>query len=271
MNKVTDNLVSDGYGIIKDCISNKLLNKIQKSINNEIEHKLGKTNTNNTKNLSKNYYQLKKKLSQFEIQKILSKRLLQQDLIDELFKEKKLLENLIYLIGPDISYLLDFEMAISDKANKKEEYYYVKKNHQEFWSGMGLESLQLWIPINLKKGMGTLEIIKSSHEWGHIPHQNREPIKLPKKYKSVELKITNGSVALFTALTLHKTIQNSHDEIRIALPITIKNFYYPNFGNSDLFDFKKIQHSFFTKLRKKLGNPHFSPFRKIKLDEIDAI
>ena len=91
MNEVTHNLVSDGYGIIKNCISNRLLNKIQKSINNEIEDRLGKTITNNTKNLSKNYYQLKKKLSQFEIQKILSKRLVQQNLIDELFKEKKLL------------------------------------------------------------------------------------------------------------------------------------------------------------------------------------
>ena len=73
MNEVTHNLVSDGYGIIKNCISNRLLNKIQKSINNEIEDRLGKTITNNTKNLSKNYYQLKKKLSQFEIQKYYQK------------------------------------------------------------------------------------------------------------------------------------------------------------------------------------------------------
>ena len=53
MNEVTHNLVSDGYGIIKNCISNRLLNKIQKSINNEIEDRLGKT----IKNLNRKIYQ----------------------------------------------------------------------------------------------------------------------------------------------------------------------------------------------------------------------
>ena len=40
-----------------------------------------------------------------------------------------------------------------------------------------------------------------------------------------------------SALTLHRTIKNKHNEIRIALPITVKNFYYPNTGN---FDFKSF-------------------------------
>ena len=44
------------------------------------------------------------------------------------------------------------------------------------------------------------------HEWGHIPHQNREPLKLPKNYRTHTLNIKSGSVAIMSALTLHKTI-----------------------------------------------------------------
>ena len=68
-------------------------------------------------------------------------------------------------------------------------------------------------------------------------------------------------MAVLSALTLHRTIKNKHNEIRIALPITIKNFYYPNTGNSDLNHFKKINFSVFSNLRKALGNPHLNPYR----------
>tara|TARA_B100001540_G_C15759100_1_gene620818 strand:+ start:253 stop:1056 length:804 start_codon:yes stop_codon:yes gene_type:complete len=265
MKEISKNIVKDGYAIIKNCISLKLLDKIQLSINEKLENTLKVNSTKNKQNLSKNYYNLAKKLSQFDIQKMLSEHLIKDNLIDKIFKEEKLIENLIYLIGPDLSYLIDYEMAINDKKNTNKDYYFIKKYHQEFWSGMGLESLQLWIPINLKKGMGTLNIIKSSHEWGHIPHQDRQPLKLPKKYKTENLKINNGSVAILSALTLHSTIKNNHKDIRIALPITVRNFYYPNKGNSDLFNFKKINNSFFTILRKKLGNPQYSPFRTMSL------
>ena len=218
--------------------------------------------------MTDNFNQLIKKISQFEIQKKLSKDLIDANLIDKIFNQKKLLNNLISLLGPDLSYMADFEVAISSKVNKVNDYYFVKKFHQEFWSGMGLESLQLWIPINLKKGMGTIEIIKNSHEWGHIPHQNREPMKLPKKYKTYKVNIKPGSVAMMSALTLHKTIKNNHNEIRIALPITVRNFHYPNYGNSDLFNFKKFNQSFFTKFRKKLGNSQLTAFRTKSINDI---
>lgn len=269
MNSTTEQIQKNGFTVIKNCINNKILSEIKACINNKLIEKLKDLKKKNKKDLTSNYFELKKYFPQFNIQKIISEEILKKNLIDKLFNQKKLIDNLIYLIGPDLSYHMDFEVAISDKKNKKEEYYFVKKYHQEFWSGMGLESLMLWIPINLKKGMGTLEIIKASHEWGHIPHQNREPLKLRKKFKSTILKINNGSVALFTALTLHRTIKNDHKEIRIAIPITVRNFNYPNHGNSDLFNFKPMNMSFFTKMRKKLGNPHLSPFRTIPLEEIE--
>ena len=77
----------------------------------------------------------------------------------------------------------DFEMAINDKFETSNDYLF-KKYHQEFWSGMGVEALQMWIPIYLLPEMGTIEIVKESHTWEHIPHKNREPIEMPKKYES---------------------------------------------------------------------------------------
>ena len=117
---------------------------------------------------------------------MLSKHLLEENLIDEVFKQNKLQSNLINLIGPDLSYMTDFEMAINEKSLTDNDYYFVKKYHQEFWSGMGLEALQLWIPLNLKKGWEQLKLL-NLHKWGHVPNRNREPIELPKNYKEIKL------------------------------------------------------------------------------------
>ena len=268
MIRPSENLYKNGFLILNNCIDQKIINNIIKKINETLIKEITHFKLKKKKSLTDNFNQLTKKISQFEIQKKLSKDLIDANLIDKIFNQKKLLNNLISLLGPDLSYMADFEVAISSKVNKVNEYYFVKKFHQEFWSGMGLESLQLWIPINLKKGMGTIEIIKNSHEWGHIPHQNREPIKLPKRYKTYKVNIKPGSVAMMSALTLHKTIKNSHNEIRIALPITVRNFHYPNYGNSDLFNFKKFNQSFFTKFRKKLGNSQLTAFRTKSINEI---
>jgi len=268
MTQISDKLFKDGFLIINNCIDTKVINNIVKKVNVSLVNYIDHLKLKRKKNLTDNFNQLANKTSQFEIQKKLSKDLFDANLIDKIFDQKKLLNSLISLLGPDLSYMADFEVAISSKNNKMNDYYYVKKFHQEFWSGMGLESLQLWIPINLKKGMGTIEIIKNSHEWGHIPHQNREPLKLPKNYRTHTLNIKPGSVAIMSALTLHKTIKNSHNEIRIALPITVRNFHYPNYGNSDLFNFRKFNQSFFTKFRKKLGNSQLSAFRTKSIEEI---
>tara|TARA_B100001059_G_C17783821_1_gene555876 strand:- start:523 stop:1341 length:819 start_codon:yes stop_codon:yes gene_type:complete len=262
MKTITEKINDDGYAIINNCINKKLLGKINKSINEKLKEIIKKSGQKPiSNNLTKNFLKLKKQINQYEIQKMLSKHLFEKNFIDEIFKQDKLQSNLIHLIGPDLSYMSDFEMAINEKSLKNDDYYFVKKYHQEFWSGMGLEALQLWIPLNLKKGMGTIEIIKSSHKWGHVPNRNREPIELPTNYKEIKLSISNGSVAVLSALTLHRTIKNNHNEIRVALPITVKNFYYPNMGNSDLNHFKKVNFSVFSNLRKVLGNPNLTPYR----------
>jgi len=266
--KVFDDLISDGFSVIENCINKKSINFIMNEMNKYLIQYLKFNNLNSSKKFSKNFYLVKKNITHYEIQVLLSKYLVDKGLIENLIFNDKLMQTLITLLGPDIEYLSDFEMAINDKFETDNDYLF-KKYHQEFWSGMGIEAFQLWVPIYLLEGMGTIEVIKKSHTWGHIPHQNREPINLPKKHDSEILDIDTGSVAIFTAFTLHRTVKNKIDQPRIALPITIRNPYYPNTGNLDLFNFKKINFSFYSRFRKILGNTQYSPFRTLGQDRTD--
>ena len=108
-----------------------------------------------------------------------------------------------------------------------------------------------------------VEVIKESHTWGHIPHRDRQPIELPKKYSSEIAKISEGSVFVMSPLTLHRTVKNKHAEPRIAFPVTVRNIYYPKTGNEDLQEYSKLNLSYYSKFRKILGNPYLSPFRTI--------
>ena len=117
--------------------------------------------------------------------------------------------------------------------------------------------------------MGTIEVIKESHKWGHIPHQNREPTSLPKESKKIIIKAKEGSVVIMSAFTIHKTVPNKIAEPRIAIPLTVRNFYYPTTGNEDMWSFEKYNYSFYSKFRKILGNPQFSPFRTLNSDRKD--
>ena len=51
------------------------------------------------------------------------------------------------------------------------------------------------------------------------------------------------------------------------MPITIRNFYYPQKGNEDLWEFRKLKESVYSKLRKKLGNNLYTPYRTIDINQ----
>ena len=261
--KTTSDLIENGYSVINNCLDKKLLDSIKDNINNNLITLLKENKKNSFGNdISKNYYEIKKIIPQYRLQVLLARKLVNEELITKLFLSKKILEELIVLLGPDIEYLSDFELAINDKDVVDDDYL-IKKYHQEFWSGMVLEAIQLWIPIHLLDGMGSIEVIKKSHTWGHIPHRNREPLEIPKNHESEIINVKTGSVVIMSALTLHRTVKNNHEDPRIALPITVRNFYHPNTGNSNLFNYKKLNLSFFSKIRRILGNPHYSPFRTL--------
>lgn len=257
--KIQNDLMENGYVKVNNVISREILAKVKKLMNEKLISFLKKKNKNPKSKLNDNFYECKKIVSQHEIQVFLAKHLIEKGVYTEILNQKKIKEILINLLGPDLEYVTNSELAINSKAESDE--YYVKKYHQEFWSGAGIASLLFWVPFYLKPGMGTVEVIKKSHTWGHIPHSNREPIELPENYLSEKVNIKEGSLVFFTPLTLHRTVPNKLKEIRVAAPITVRNFYYPKIGNEDLWEFKKLNFSFFSHFRKILGNPQFSAFR----------
>ncbi len=255
-------LENEGFFILKNSVSAQIISSLQKSINSNLLNLIKKKNK---KSLSQNFETCLKKFNQHYIQKYLATKLFNENHIEKLLSEKKVLKYLVELLGPDLEYLSNSELAINVSGIK--DKYFVKKYHQEVWSGVSPSSMLIWLPIYLKKGMSTLEIIPGSHHWGVIPNMNREPVKLPKKYKKITLNIKTGSILLMSPFTLHRTIPNFHKEPRFAMPITIRNFYYPQKGNEDLWEFRKLKESVYSKLRKKLGNNLYTPYRTIDINQ----
>ena len=259
--KLINNMINNGYTTITNCIDKKIIEEAQENINNTLKRLLISKKLSISKKLTVNFLNCVKIWPQYEIQVLAAKNLNQSNITYKILTSKKILNFFISLIGPDLEYMTDGELAIN--VTDVNDDYLVKKYHQELWSGQGLSSIQVWIPIYLKPGMSTVEVIKESHTWGHIPHRDRQPIELPKKYSSEIAKISEGSVFVMSPLTLHRTVKNKHAEPRIAFPVTVRNIYYPKSGNEDLQEYSKLNLSYYSKFRKILGNPYLSPFRTI--------
>ena len=260
INKLNNDLLKNGFVILKNCSNIKINEDLKKSINSKLKSILKIKKVKFSNNLSSNFLKSINYYSQHFVQSILAKELVKNDLVKNFLLQDKILDSLISLLGNDLEYETNFELSINVK-NEKDEYL-VKKYHQEFWSGVGINSLLLWIPVYLLPGMGTIELIKYSHRWGHIPHRNREPIAIPENSKVINPKnLTEKDFLIFTSLTLHRTQQNKHNIPRFAMPVVVRNFNYQKTGNEDLMNFEILNMSFVSKFRKILGNPHYSPFR----------
>jgi len=260
-NKLIDNMINNGYTAIINCVDKTIIKEAQENINHTLKKLLVSKKKSVSKDLNTNLSNCIKIWSIYEIQVLAAKNLYQNDIIYKILRSKKILDFLTSLIGPDLEYSTDGELNINVKGVTDE--YLLKKYHQELWSGVGLSSVQVWIPIYLKPGMGTMEMIKESHTWGHIPHRDRQPIELPAKYSTEVTKIGEGSIIAMSPLTLHRTVQNKHPEARIAIPFHVRNIYYPKLGNENLHEYSKLNLSYYSKFRKILGNPYLSPFRTI--------
>ena len=260
-NKLINNMINNGYTAIINCIDKKIIKEAQENINNTLKKLLVSKKLPVSKKLSTNLSNCVKILPIYEIQVLAAKNLHQNNILYKILRSKKILDFFISLTGPDLEYSTDGELSINVTGVTDE--YLLKRYHQELWSGMGLSSLQVWIPIYLKPGMGTIELIKESHTWGHVPHRDRQPTELPKKYSTEVTKIGEGSIIVMTPLTLHRTVANKHPEARMALSFTVRNIYYPKLGNENLQEYGKLNLSYYSKFRKILGNPFLSPFRTI--------
>jgi len=251
----------NGYIILKKAISKKNINSLHQTIIKSL------TKKNITKNRYDKFCSLipKKKESEFLFTNRISSTLQQENLIEKIFYEKKIMNLFTNILGKDLSYILANNLTLNtpDKTNSKENYLF-KDWHQEIWSGANISSLQFWTPIFQKNNkFGQIEFIKDSHKWGHIPHQNRKPLNLPKNFKTIRTNLEVGDVIIFATTMMHKSSITKFP--RLSLASLVKNFKYKNESFENNRNWKIFSYSELTKIERILGNHYLSPYRVIDL------
>ena len=250
-----NNFAKNGFLILKNAIDKDLLKQLKQVVTAS-----KKTNYRSFILKLKNN---KKKLYDFVEQ--FHNIYLFQDIYKKILTRPKVFKSLTDLLGNDLAHHEDPSLTIniSNLGSNKKNYLF-KKWHQEIWSGASTSTIAVWTPIfQPKSNQGQIEFILGSHLWGHIPHKNREPINLPKKFKVYKTNISDGDVILFHSLLLHKTslLYSTSYDARLALITHVRNF--KNYNNS--YDNNKSWRIFslseLTKIEKKLGNHYLSPFR----------
>ena len=255
INKLKNNFIENGFVILKNSVSKKLIKDIKFKMFKKI-----RSVSKNKSNFKSAFKEILKKHGHFNVQSNLMNFLIFNDYPRKILMQKKLIFFLTNVIGPDLEHELYPELPINIKSNKKE--YFIKDFHQEFWSGSGEDVIHVWVPLHLKKNMGTIEFVRGSHLWGHIKHKDRKPvisIDTKKIYKPENIK--EGDAILFHSLTLHRTVPSLLEEPRITYSTGVKNIYanYTNFDN--LKSWNKFNLSLMTIIKKQLGNSHLSEFR----------
>ena len=258
----------EGYLIIKNAISGKLLVHIQEEISNYLD------DFNHNKNKDKKAYydfffnKVKSlKGSEYEFQKPIWELLSYKGLIDKFLLEKKIYAAVTDVLGKDLAYINEpsFNLNLPNKDSPKKNYLF-KDWHQEIWSGASISNIQIWTPIFQKDScQGQLELMAESHKWGHIPHRNRAPIELPKKYKTIKPNLECRDIIIFSTLMLHRSVPAKYP--RLSITLQIKNFKYKthSFLNENV-NWKIFSYSDLTKIEKILGNHYLSPYRVVDLN-----
>ena len=251
-------LVKNGYQIIRNAVPKNLIKKIQIEILRSIRGKI-------TGNLYDNFNtKLKNNItSEYKFVEPINKNLINKNIIGDILLNNKLFNFTKNLLGSDLAYLDDNVMTINvkNKPSNKLNYHF-KEWHQEIWSGADISTIIFWLPLFQKNNSsGQIAFIKGSNKWGHIPHRNREPLNLPKKFSIYRTNLNLGDVVCFTALTLHGTVPTNHS--RLGLPMLVRNFKFQNNSFEKNKNWKIYSYSDLTKIERYLGNHYLSPYRII--------
>lgn len=253
----------NGFVVLKDCIDPRILDEGKAVLSDVISGRLGRK-----VDFKAGFVELLESATQFSLQQSLYDELKYRDFPLKVLRSPEVIEKLICLLGPDLSYGENAEILVNIKEAKGD--YYVKKWHQEFWSGVGIHSVAFWFPISIAEDSGGMEFIPGSHHWGHIPHRNREPLEIPDGAEVVRPQILEGDGVMFHSLTVHGTVANEAPYPRFALPLIVKNFYYPDSGMPEFGTWRPFNFSPLAMIHKKLGNPAFSPFRTLGSTRTDT-
>jgi len=252
-----------GYIILRNAIRKSLIKNIQYEIFNCLKINENSQNKKYLKfcNLVKNL-----KIKEYDFTKPIFEILHFKGLLEKMFLEKKFYNSVVNLLGKDLAFCTDTGITLNlpDKASPKKNYLF-KNWHQEIWSGASPSTIQIWTPLIHKDSKnGQIELIEESHKWGHIPHMDRQPTLLPKKYKTKTLNLKYGDVIIFSTLLLHRSLPTKSP--RLSLPILLKNYKSKDNSYQDNRSFKIYSYSELTKIERILGNHFLSPFRLKNLD-----
>lgn len=258
------NFSEKGYIVIRKAINSNLFKSIQNEIYSHLRIR--------DKNQNKKYDSFCKKvnnlrINEWDFTKPIFELLHHKKYLENIFLEKKLFNLVSNILGRDLAYCSDpgANLNLPKKSDPKKNYFF-KGWHQEIWSGASPSTLQFWTPLVQKNSRsGQIELIESSHKWGHIPHNNRQPIKLPKKIKTKKLNLDYGDVIIFSTLLVHRSVETNFP--RLALPCLIKNFKNREYSFETNRNFQIFSYSEMTKIERILGNHYLSPFRINNLDE----
>jgi hypothetical protein len=260
------NFSETGFTILRNAIGENLIKTIQHEIYNYLKINGNDQNKKYLKfcNVTKNL-----KITEYDFTKPIFEFLCYKGFLAEMFLEKKFHNSVTNLIGRDLAYNTDPSLTLNlpNKASSKKNYLF-KDWHQEIWSGASPSTIQVWTPLIHKDSKnGQIELIEESHKWGHIPHMNRKPILLPKKYKTKTLNLEYGDVIIFSTLLLHRSLPAKTP--RLSLPMLLKNYKYKDNSFQDNRSFKIYSYSELSKIERILGNHYLSPFRLKDLNEED--
>jgi len=264
--------LNNGFFIIRNAFSKKLLREIQGITNKSIFNikKKGAPRTNNYDGFCTN---LKKTNNNFFlVNKNLQKLLIYERAYQRIFTSKKFYKNITNILGKDLAFCEEPSININLSSKFLKKNYYCKDWHQEIWSGADTSSVIMWTPIfhdNVKDGQ--ISIVKSSHTWGHIPHKNRSPIGMPKKLKIVIPKINYTDVVIMHSMVLHKSnvMKSQSYKPRLTIASMIRNFKFTNNTFENNKNWKIFSYSELSMIERKLGNVYLSPYRTTDLDQSD--
>ncbi len=201
------------------------------------------------------------KCPQYLVQEGIGEKLAQAGIYQEILRSPDLNRALLELLGPDLSFSPDQIVAAVAGV---EDGYYKKRLHQEIWSGTGINAVFVWAPLALEPGMGGVDFIPGSHNWGLVPHREREPSELPDECQYITPpQVEEGDVVVFHALTLHRSADHTHERPRFALPFAVRNYLHTPTNHEHLRTWIPYRHSPVSRVQKQLGNRYLTPFRTL--------
>ncbi len=261
---MTNSFVKNGYTIVRNAFPLSLHKKIQRIVIKSLNEKTSKTDykifCQNLKNSKKNLFTLNREIH---------RKFIYEKIFQNIFNSKKLHRHITNLLGKDLSFLDEPSVTINLPKKFLKNNYFFKDWHQEIWSGADTSSVIMWTSVFQPNTQSQIEIIKSSHTWGHIPHRNRKPLNLPKSFQTLKTNLKYTDVILMHSMLMHRSSEITSDKFlpRLATPCMIRNFKFQNNSFENNKTWKRFSYSDFTQIERILGNDSLSPYRLMDLDQ----